>query len=389
MYGLNIWHKKNLLIFFFLFFYLFTFSQNEKDYDELSVFLNIYKIGGKEVPAIFKDESLYLPVVTVFDLLKIRNVPTAGFDSVSGFFIQENAPFLICVNPNKILFQGKDMGIPNSALVQTEDNLYLRINYFGEIFGLDCQFDFQSLSVSLKTKLELPVIREMRLAMMRQNMNRLKGEIRADSIFQRKYPFFHVGNIDWSIISTEVVKGKANLSAGVKLGGVIAGGETNIALIYSNIEPFTERKQFYYWHFVNNDLKLFKQIIVGKQTTKAISFLSSPVVGVRITNAPTTFRRSFSSYTLSDYTQPGWIVELYVNNVLVDYIKADAHGFFTFEVPLVYGTSLVNLHFYGPWGEERSLEKSITIPFNFLPPRKLEYNIHMGVIEDDVYNKFS
>ena len=61
-------------------------------------------------------------------------------------------------------------------------------------------------------------------------------------------------------------------------------------------------------------------------------------------------------------------MELYVNNVLVDYVKADASGFFTFEVPLVYGNSLVKLRYYGPWGEEHSREQTISIPFNFLPP---------------------
>jgi hypothetical protein len=82
-------------------------------------------------------------------------------------------------------------------------------------------------------------------------------------------------------------------------------------------------------------------------------------------------------------------VELYVNNVLVDYLKADASGFFTFEVPLVYGTSAITLRFYGPWGEERSREKSISIPFNFLPPGKLEYTATAAMVENAVNNLFS
>ena len=56
------------------------------------------------------------------------------------------------------------------------------------------------------------------------------------------------------------------------------------------------------------------------------------------------------------------MVELYVNNVLVDYVKADASGFFTLQVPLVYGNSFIKLKFYGPWGEERYKEQTLTIP---------------------------
>jgi hypothetical protein len=82
-------------------------------------------------------------------------------------------------------------------------------------------------------------------------------------------------------------------------------------------------------------------------------------------------------------------VELYVNNVLVDYVKADASGFFTFEVPLVYGNTMVRLRFYGPWGEERTKEQSLTRPYNFIPKRELEYPVSAGVVEDSVWSRYS
>ena len=82
-------------------------------------------------------------------------------------------------------------------------------------------------------------------------------------------------------------------------------------------------------------------------------------------------------------------MELYVNNVMVDYVKADASGFFTFEVPLVYGNSMVKLKFFGPWGEERVREQNISIPFNFLPVKTLEYTASAGIVEDSVASRFS
>ncbi|HEY3370060.1 MAG TPA: SPOR domain-containing protein, partial [Prolixibacteraceae bacterium] len=119
------------------------------------------------------------------------------------------------------------------------------------------------------------------------------------------------------------------------------------------------------------------------------SSIYDPIVGVQFTNTPTTYRRSFGTYTLSDITEPNWLVELYVNNVLVDYMKADASGFYKFEVPLVYGNSAVKLRFYGLWGEERIKEENISIPFNFLPPKELEYTMSAGFVEDSVGSRFS
>ncbi len=83
------------------------------------------------------------------------------------------------------------------------------------------------------------------------------------------------------------------------------------------------------------------------------------------------------------------MVELYVNNVLVNYVKADASGFFTFDVPIVYGNSAIQMRFYSPWGEEKMREQNVNIPFTFLPVKQFEYTVSAGVIDDKVNSRFS
>ena len=187
---------------------------------------------------------------------------------------------------------------------------------------------------------------------------------------------------DWSAISTQDSHGVNDVRLNLALGAIVFGGETNVALNYNKNNPFEERGQYYLWRFVNNKSPLLRQVMLGKIYTQATSSIFNPVVGAMFTNTPTAFRRSFGSYVLSDHTEPNWIVELYVNGVLVNYVKADASGFFTFEVPMVYGNSIVKLRFYGPFGEERYTEQNINIPFNFIPQHKLEYSVSAGVVED-------
>jgi len=382
--------------YFIIFIYLLTilpgirgFAQKEPEYDEISVFLDVPRLGGVEIDAVIKGEKIYLPVTDLFDFLKIRNTPSPGLDAITGFFITQEAAYRIDRLTNSIRFGEKVFDLEPGALIRTESNLYLRGDYFGKIFGLDCIFNFRNLSVTINTKLELPVIREMRLEEMRKNMTRLKGEVKADTNIARSYPLFHFGMADWSAIATEQINGPAETRLNLALGSIIAGGETTASLNYNSKDPFTEKQQYYLWRYVNNDNSALRQIMAGKIATQATSSIYDPVVGVQFTNSPTTFRRSFGSYTLSDKTEPGWLVELYVNNVLVDYVKADASGFFTFEVPLVYGNSLVRLKFYGPWGEERTSERNISIPFNFIPVKTLEYTISAGMVEDTLHSRFS
>ena len=364
-------------------------AQDEPVYDEITVFFNVQQVGGADITAVIRDETVYLPIVEIFNFLKVKNALSSQMDSVSGFFINQQATYVIDKVNNRITYQGKTFDLKKDDLVKTETNLYLRSPLFGQVFGLDCIFSFRSLSVALNTKIELPIIRELRQEQMRSNISRLKGEVKTDTTIERKYPLFHFGMADWSLISSQQLGGKTDTRLNLALGSVIAGGETNVLLNISNNSPFTEKQQQYYWRSVNNERPALRQVLVGKIGAQSIASLYDPVVGFQVTNSPTTYRRSFGTYTLSDITEPNWIVELYVNNVLVDYMKADASGFYKFEVPLVYGNSAVKLKFYGPWGEERVKEENLSIPFNFLPPKELEYTLSAGIVEDTLKSKFS
>jgi hypothetical protein len=365
------------------------FAQEEPDYDEISVSIDVPRVGGGEIDAVIRGEELYLPVTDLFDFLKIRNVPSQGLESVSGFFINPEATYIISRTENFIHYQDKIFNLEPGDLIRSESNLYLRSSYYGKVFGLECAFNFRNLSVTVNSKLELPLIREMRQEEMRRNLTRLKGEVQADTTIGRTYPLFKFGMADWSAIATEEINGKAETRLNLALGSMIAKGEATASLNYNSTDPFTEKQQYYLWRYVNNDFKPLRQVMAGKIATHAVSSIYNPVVGVQFTNTPTTYRRSFGSYTLSDKTEPGWIVELYINNVLVDYVKADASGFFTFEVPLVYGNSIVQLKYFGPWGEERTREQNINIPFNFLPVKTMEYTISAGIVEDSLSSRFS
>ncbi len=381
-----------------------TSAQEEPEFEELSVFFQVQNIGAIEIPAVIRDQEVLLPVSELFTFLKIKNTLSSEMDSVSGFFLSPDAPYLIDRTKNSISFQGKNYQLKNTDFIRTETNLYLLSRFFGEIFGLDCKYNPRALAVNLTTQLELPVMREMRLEQMRQNINRLKGDAKSDSTIRLSRKAFNFGMADWSVISTQnfTIGQNSNVSNGseysrkqidtrinLALGAVVAGGEANILLNYDTNEPFSEKQQSYYWRLVNNNNILVKQTTLGKIATGATSSIYNPVVGVRLTNTPTTYRRSFGTYPLSDYTNPGWMVELYVNNVLVDYKKADASGFFNFQVPLVYGNSSVKLKFYGPWGEERFREQQINVPFNFLPPGEVEYTLNAGMVEDGKQSIFS
>ncbi len=365
-------------------------QDTDQDYEEISVFLAVQGVGGYEITAIYKNDQIYLPVSEMFQVLKINQKTSDYNDTISGFFLDENNKYIISQPSRTVFINGKLIKLSDDEFMYTETtSLALRIDQYGKLFGLDCKFDFSSLSVELKTNLELPVIKELRLEQMRKNISRLRGEIEVDTTYNRKYHLFRGGMADWAIYSTQITGGTTETRGLLGLGAEFLGGETNIELNYSTRSKFDKRQQQYHWRWANNDIKPVKQIIVGKINSQSIASIYSPLLGTLITNAPTSFRRSFGSYTMTDFTEPGWTVELYINNVVVDYTTADAKGFYKFDIPLVYGSSNVVVKFYGPWGEERQKEQIINVPYTFLPKGEMQYTVAGAMLQDSTHSLFT
>lgn len=77
-------------------------GQDLPEYDEIGVFLEIPRLGGWEIDALIKNEELYLPVTHLFDILKIKNEASPGFESIKGFFVNPEAEFLISRDAGEI-----------------------------------------------------------------------------------------------------------------------------------------------------------------------------------------------------------------------------------------------------------------------------------------------
>ncbi|HHN47548.1 MAG TPA: hypothetical protein ENN08_01195, partial [Bacteroidales bacterium] len=280
---------------------------DEEDYEEILVYMRIQGIGAFEMPAYFSysNNRLYLPVVDLFLFLRINQEATPYYDRLTGFLIDEKRLYVIDHASRTIQIDGKTIVLGEDEILRTETGLYLYTGVFGPVFGLHCTFHFRSLSVELKTDLELPAIREMRLAMMRQNVERLRGEVDVDTTLHRRYHFFRFGMVDWALSSTQITRSTTDTRASLGLGSEFLFGETNVFLNYSSRDGFNERNQHYSWRWANNQIKPVRQVRAGKIGTGAISSIYNPFIGVSATNAPTTFRRSYGEYTLSDFTEPG------------------------------------------------------------------------------------
>jgi len=363
-----------------------TYAQEALDDPNLEAFnvtVNFGEIGSYIFPAYYEDpNALYLPADELFDLFKMyRKVSNEG-TLIKGYMESEDRPFEVNLKDTFILFNGKVTPIKPKDAIMDIGTLYLKTTVLKESFGFDFAFSFRNLTANFTVGYELPVVK-----LKKQEKNRLKlsgkdNELAFDTIIPRTYHYLKGGMLDWSVASTqsntEIGETRMELGGGVEL----LGGETNIALNWSDKFGMNKEQQQYYWRWANNDARAVKQVQLGRVSSRSIATMLAPMDGFMLTNAPTTLRKALGTYHISDHTEPDWVIELYVNNVLLDYTRSDASGFYHFELPIVYGLSNVVLRFYGPGGEIRSEEKRINMPYNMLPTGELEYKINGGSVMD-------
>ena len=347
-------------------------------YDEIPVNVAIEGVGSFNVDIIYTNTDLvYINIEDLFRTLRIPCIVGQKGDSLGGFIENEKRTYSIDFNQGQIKV-GNRLFNTMDKLIKETGALYMESSFFTEVFGIQLSFNYRSLSMKLKSDFELPIIKQMRIEKMWSNIAKVRGEIIADTIVKRNYHLFKPGAMDWSIASFQKWKGSTDNRFGLGLGAELLYGEAVIAVNYYDKYKFDDRQLHYHWRWVDNEKTLIRQAQLGKIPVQTISFVNSPVVGAVVRNTPTTVRKASGYYTISEITEPDWTVELYINNVLVDYTTADASGAFSFKVPVVYGFTTLKLKYYGPMGEERTEERVKNVPYTFMPVNEFEYGVSAG-----------
>ncbi|MDP4278438.1 MAG: hypothetical protein Q8914_12505, partial [Bacteroidota bacterium] len=369
-----------------------SYSQDTFDNSNLDAFnvtVKFDEIGSYVFPALYEDPNgLYLPVDALFNLLKIVNTPSSDGQVVKGYVETPDNAFEINLPERFVTFKGEKTKIDKGEATMDMGSVYLRSSVYERAFGFKISFNFRALLATFTSGFELPVIKLKKQEQAREKLNSKGESVAYDTILKRDYHWFKGGMFDWSVASSQA-KGYTNETR-VELGGgsEILGGETNIFLNASNVYGMKREQQQYSWRWANNDASLVRQIQLGRVNSRSIASLLSPVDGFVVSNTPTTVRKALGNYVISNYTSPDWYVELYVNNILTGYTKADASGFYSFAMPIVFGTSNITLRFYGPGGEMRSEEKTFNMPYNMMPKGEFEYRITGGELMDSLNSRY-
>ncbi|MBK6285276.1 MAG: hypothetical protein IPF54_23860 [Draconibacterium sp.] len=297
---------------------------------------------------ITESNKVYINIEGLFRNLGIKCISGNESGVLTGFIENESKTYRIDFNSNQITIGEKIIRAANGFMKES-GAIYIESTVITEAFGLQIIFNYRSLSIKLESDFELPVIKQMRLEQMRQNVSKLQDKrIVADTIIQRDYHFLKFGTMDWSISSFQTTGEKTNNRFYFGLGTELLYGQFNVSAEYNDQYKFDKRRIDYNWRWVDNGKNAIKQAQLGKIYNQSISFLEAPLVGAAVSNAPTTLRKASGFYNINEYTEPNWTVELYLNDILVDFTRQ----------------------------------------MLFLPAKSLEYSVSGGVLQDYKNSRF-
>jgi outer membrane protein OmpA-like peptidoglycan-associated protein len=365
-------------------------SEPESLYESLDMSVVFDRTYMETFPTLYATPDIVLlPFAQLFDFLKIPNTVSNDGQVIKGFFEVESNRFEVDYTKKTVWYKGNSFPFTDDEAVLDIGMFYLRTTVFKRVFGFDMAFNARALSIQFTSPFELPLFKLIKLEKKRE-MLRLEGSEEAvyDTTYGRDYHWFRGHMVDWSVASSQSTDGATDTRFALGYGTEFLGGETNLSLNYSTTSGFSRNQQQYSWRWADNKAKLIRQVKLGRINTQSIASVLSPVDGFMVTNALTTIRKTLGSYLIEDHTEPDWVVELYMNNQLISYTRADASGYYSFKVPIVYGTSNMVLRFYGPNGEIRSEERKFSMPFNLLPKGELEYQVSGGALLDTLGAKF-
>ena len=386
--------KIQILLMILLFFYPHaTNAQDQKiklisTYDELLITIYMDNGFNFETEVLISDSNvLYLNVEDIFNKLKITCLPKKN--RLVGFIENEDNLYIIDFEKKKINIGGQFFSIAKE-LLEKFGVKYIAASTVSQAFGLSVLFNPRSLSAKLSSNFELPFLKQLRIENTRNTISKLQGKPSiADTIIPRDYHLFKFGTLDWALNSVQTSNKTNSNAVSLGVGTELLFGEANVSVNYNDQIKFDQRQLQYNWRWINNDKKIITQVQLGTIFSQSISQLNAPLIGATINNSPNTIRKASGYFTINDATEPNWTIELYINDILVDYTLADAAGLYAFKVPIVYGYTTLKLKFYGLLGEERTEERTMNTPYTFVPAKTIEYSVTSGIVQDGINSRFA
>ena len=253
---------------------------------------------------------------------------------LQGFLLNKNDKYELRPTESKAIVNKKEFPLDRTEFMYDNGQLYLRIDQFGRLFGLEMTFDFSMLRILLPLNESFPAWQKLKRKQAREKLQKQVASLKDVKSVERGRELFSGGVTDWTLSSNPIGGGGHYLD--MALGSMILGGDLTVSGSGNTSRGFDSDQLHYRWHYSLGDNPFLTQAELG--TVNPGGLLSRSLEGALLTNTPQVQRQYFQTIVLEGQLEEGWEVELYVDGRLLDFAEADATGKYHFDVDVVYGS---------------------------------------------------
>jgi hypothetical protein len=335
----------------------------------LAVFVGNDRLSAG-VFAVQQDGRFYLPAQQLAELFGFNSEVDLGQRSISGWALDPERTFDLNASEATLAYRDKRVPLPDNAVLDAtiaDDDLYVLLEVLNEIWPMKLEINLSSLVLRVAPDGSLPFQSAFER---QQRRDILLGRKESDDLLPpgQYYPF---------VATPYQAFTKPALDLEARLGLNSRTDEYNTTFALTGVQDLAYMSADYsvVTGTIGTDFREPENIRLrfrreaaypgalpwGLQDTQFgdVALANRDLIdttlrgrGATFTTAPANLSNEFDQITVDGVSTPGYEVELYINNELIDFTTVNDTGIYQFnDVRVSFGNNRIRVVLYGPQGQ--------------------------------------
>ena len=338
--------------------------------------------------------GLLLPLGEYARALEFNIAVDTANGRANGWYMDQDRLFELDILSGTVVIDGRRQAYDRGLVELHREDIFVDTRLLSQWFPADVEFDLSNLLVRIKSREPLPIERRAERELRRGAALARKKRAEAEyETVDRPYQW-----VDWPMVNFSSTAGYSKTAGG---DGEVSGSYNLLAagdLMKMGSKLFVSGSEERGVSLVRLEMgrkdpdgQLLgplgaTEYLFGDIVTPAHDDIARPRLGrgAQISSFPLERASDFDSINLVGELPLGWEVELYRNEILLDFRASRADGRYEFdEVPLLFGLNVLTLKFFGPQGQYREETRRVLVGQGQVAPG--EFNYRLAVTQQDEY----
>ncbi len=313
-------------------------------------------------------DGVFLPLDEVSRTLEFAISVDPSLGQAEGWFLSEAQGFFLNVPSGKAILEGHAMPFDLDMVLVGEEDIFVNTLLLAKWFPIDFEVDLSQLIVRISTREPLPFEARLEREERRQRLKVGRSSFPDFSDLSTPYgwigwPAFDLGYNSTYLSEQDSIDGQYSMVMSQDLFKM----NSTMFMTGTHEEAVTGARLTLGRRSIQKNILgplRMSELLMGDVFNPQLPLISDSRAGagVLLSNFPLFQQSEFDRTSLRGELPQGWEVELYRNEILIDSQASRGDGRYEFvDVPLVFGSNVLRLIFYGPQAQKREKVQTIAV----------------------------